>query len=83
MHKARCDPRICCQIALDLLAEDERPLGKALRREVEAEMMRRRDWHRPTAALLTYDLGGCRQHETTLAKLLAQEWRHCSAERSC
>ncbi|MFC5824432.1 plasmid pRiA4b ORF-3 family protein [Nonomuraea insulae] len=38
------DPRICCQVTLDLLAEEEPPLGQALRGEAEAVMRQRRDW---------------------------------------
>ncbi|MEU9890100.1 plasmid pRiA4b ORF-3 family protein [Sphaerisporangium sp. NPDC051011] len=38
------DPRICCLVTLDLLAEEAPPLGQALREAVEHEMRQRGDW---------------------------------------
>ncbi|QFY10066.1 hypothetical protein GBF35_28545 [Nonomuraea phyllanthi] len=37
------DPRVCCLVTLDLLAEEAPPLGRALREAVEHEMRQRGD----------------------------------------
>ncbi|MBF8192480.1 plasmid pRiA4b ORF-3 family protein [Nonomuraea sp. K274] len=38
------DPRICCLVTLNLLAEEAPPLGQALREAAEQEMRQRGDW---------------------------------------